>query len=251
MSQQWIFCVVSVSTAGVLLFFYITCLPEKHPCSHRGCQWSLVCAHVPIRLCSSTPPNLSGGARAARTQTWSSWWTALSPVSASILTTTSTLRCAVVFLFPEVRNNLTNGFLLFLQVCLASSSPSNFHFVLVNSLHRIITNVSPRGSSWAIHQFLWGRCISHPAALFSVPPGLVAKDRHTVLLLWRASLYVLRHAQPGDPRRRHTCSIASYNSERTQEHEHKQIKTFAIYRIFQSLGSCASTYDTIDSGLPC
>lgn len=34
-----------------------------------------------------------------------------------------------------------------LQVCLASSSPSTFHFVLVNSLHRIITNVSVRGSS--------------------------------------------------------------------------------------------------------
>lgn len=28
------------------------------------------------------------------------------------------------------------------QVCLASSSPSTFHFVLVHSLHRIITNVS-------------------------------------------------------------------------------------------------------------
>lgn len=31
---------------------------------------------------------------------------------------------------------------LFLKVCLAASSPSTFHFVLVNSLHRIITNVS-------------------------------------------------------------------------------------------------------------
>lgn len=30
----------------------------------------------------------------------------------------------------------------FLKVCLAASSPSTFHFVLVNSLHRIITNVS-------------------------------------------------------------------------------------------------------------
>ncbi|XP_010775457.1 neurofibromin-like, partial [Notothenia coriiceps] len=31
-------------------------------------------------------------------------------------------------------------FLCALKVCLASSSPSTFHFVLVNSLHRIITN---------------------------------------------------------------------------------------------------------------
>lgn len=39
--------------------------------------------------------------------------------------------------------------LLSSQVCLASSSPSTFHFVLVNSLHRIITNVSLRGGGGA------------------------------------------------------------------------------------------------------
>lgn len=110
------------------------------------------------------------------------------------------------------RGALAQGFCL-LQVCLASSSPSTFHFVLVNSLHRIITNVSVRSSSPPVFD---GTSSSHLSALLSVPPGLVAKDRRTVLLLWRASLYVLRHAQPGDPRRRHARAAAHDNSKRTR-----------------------------------
>lgn len=99
-------------------------------------------------------------------------------------------------------------FFVFLKVCLASSSPPTFHFVLVNSLHRIITNVSLQSTIRRIFCFMHVCTLlsftSHYICPHAVSSGLVAEDRCGVLLLWRTPLYVLRHPQPGCPK--YPCS---------------------------------------------
>lgn len=98
------------------LLIFISCHPAQNP--YKKCPtmstmalpsagtrssgvWPDVYPPCLTRRCCSTQPNPSGGGLAARMPTWNLWWTALSPVSASILTTTSTLRwCSCVVFGP-------------------------------------------------------------------------------------------------------------------------------------------------------
>uniref|UniRef100_A0A8D2QGV3 Neurofibromin n=1 Tax=Zonotrichia albicollis TaxID=44394 RepID=A0A8D2QGV3_ZONAL len=77
------------------------------------------------------------------------------------------------------------------KICLAQNSPSTFHYVLVNSLHRIITNVSSgsissvSGASVQINiclvNTIWIPCLGHPALRGTPSPSLTFKEKMTSL----------------------------------------------------------------------